>query len=296
MSKTDIWLPWYPADYLKDTLHLTLEEDGFYRRALDQIWICRGRLPVDPKRISLLLRISDRQMKRCSWILDKHFYRIGEEYGHRRCDIELAKSQEKANIARNNGNKGGRPPIQKETQRVISGIPTANPDYNPEKSSSHSPSHSHKKGEREPRTREDFQITKERAEIVLQIYPSKAKKDGRPIAKSQKALSHLIAKISEFPAYDWENHAKMMNFDPTPQNLEKWVESMPDEIALGSLRKAFPASQPAKARPDPEIEAQAARTRHEIEMAALPEDEKRRRLELASKFLPTFEEKIRGVK
>lgn len=143
-GKTDTWFPMYPADYLKDTLDLTLEEDGFYTRALNQVYINKGRIPAEPERLQRLLRVNRVQYNRCKWILGKYFYKAGDAYGNRRADEEIAKAKERAEVARENGRKsGGRPRNNPgETQRVISGLPdgfgAGNPDPNPEKSSSSS--------------------------------------------------------------------------------------------------------------------------------------------------------------
>jgi uncharacterized protein YdaU (DUF1376 family) len=143
--KTDTWYPMYPADYLKDTLDLTLEEDAFYSRALNQVYINKGRITANPEKLQRLLRINRVQYNRCKWILSKYFYLAGDTYGNRRADIEIEKAQSRAEVARENGKTGGRPRKNPaETQRVISGIPSGNPagypDPNPEKSSSSSPS------------------------------------------------------------------------------------------------------------------------------------------------------------
>lgn len=142
IGKTDTWYPMYPADYLKDTLALTLEEDGFYRRAVDQVYIHKGRIPADPLTLQRLLRITPAQLKRCAGILEKYFYRDGDSYRNRRADIEIARAQGRAEVARENGRRGGGRPKNNpaETQRVISGLPTNNPEGGPEKNSSQSQS------------------------------------------------------------------------------------------------------------------------------------------------------------
>lgn len=150
--KTDTWYPRFPADYVKDTLLLTLEEDGFYSRALDQVYLCRGKIPADPIRLRLLLRVDQDQWSRCAWLLEKYFYRDGESYGNSRADREIARAQENARKAQENGKKGGRPvrtnpgktesvpalkptDIPDGTQTVSAAKPSWNPDPNPEKSS-----------------------------------------------------------------------------------------------------------------------------------------------------------------
>lgn len=152
MAKTDIWMPWFITDYMRDTGELTLEEDCFYRRALDQCWIRRGGIPVEPARLLGLLRVSAPQFKRCKWILERFFYRCEDGYRNSRLDVELVKAAARKEIAAENGRRGGRPKnpagFQKETNGKPSGIPSGlakqnpehNPNHNPEKSSSPSPS------------------------------------------------------------------------------------------------------------------------------------------------------------
>jgi uncharacterized protein YdaU (DUF1376 family) len=105
-AKTDTWYPMYPGDYLKDTLDLTLEEDGFYTRALNQVYINKGRIPVEPERLQRLLRVNRVQFNRCKWILAKYFYQVGDNYGNARADIEIAKAQERSRRASDKGVKG----------------------------------------------------------------------------------------------------------------------------------------------------------------------------------------------
>ena len=39
------WFPWYPALYRADTMHLTAEQDGVYRRLIDHYMETRQPLP-----------------------------------------------------------------------------------------------------------------------------------------------------------------------------------------------------------------------------------------------------------
>ncbi|HLP41142.1 MAG TPA: DUF1376 domain-containing protein [Fibrobacteria bacterium] len=261
--KTDTWYPKYPADYLKDTLSLTMEEDGFYNRALDQVYILRGRIPAEPSRLQLLLRASPEQWERCRWILEKFFFRDGDSYGNARADIEIAKAQHLAKIAQENGKKGGRKPGQnppgstRETQKEPSGVPAGNPEANPEgtREQSSSPSPSQSQEERETRARETRrepgqnppgsgtpQASLDRAAEVLQLYPAKAPKDGRPIRFTLEAQNLLAARITRHPDYPWEEHARLEAHNPTPPDGLRWVEDMPNPAQLDRLRKATAAA------------------------------------------------------
>lgn len=57
------WYPWYPGDYLSDTLSLSLEADALYRRLLDAMWINCG-LPVDKSELARISRTDRRKFCR----------------------------------------------------------------------------------------------------------------------------------------------------------------------------------------------------------------------------------------
>jgi uncharacterized protein YdaU (DUF1376 family) len=123
-TKTDIWMPWYILDYRKDTGELLLVEDAVYRRALEFLWLQKGRMSASPERIQSALRISRSEYKQTAWIFERYFYHDGDQLGNDRIDIELEKAKIKAEKAKINGRTGGRP--------AGSSKPKANPEHNPE--------------------------------------------------------------------------------------------------------------------------------------------------------------------
>ena len=54
MSSTDVdtWMPFYVADYLRDTRHLSATEHGAYMLLIMQAWTQGGLLPLDPVRLA----------------------------------------------------------------------------------------------------------------------------------------------------------------------------------------------------------------------------------------------------
>jgi len=58
-------MPWFADAYMADTRHLSLEEDGAYRRLLDIAWrSAHNALPDDDKRIAMMLGISPKRWAR----------------------------------------------------------------------------------------------------------------------------------------------------------------------------------------------------------------------------------------
>lgn len=90
------------------------------------------------------------------------------------------------------------------------------------------------------------QAVMDRALEVLNLYPSKAKKDGRLVAKSINDQNALAYRIADNPGHPWEEHARLMQAVGTPPDLRKWVEGMPDPIALATLREGVAKTAPAR--------------------------------------------------
>lgn len=64
------WFPFYPAAYLQDTDHLTLEEHGAYLMLLMKSWRMPDcEIPDDPIRIARMLRIDPRMWKRLAPVI-----------------------------------------------------------------------------------------------------------------------------------------------------------------------------------------------------------------------------------
>jgi len=88
----------------------------------------------------------------------------------------------------------------------------------------------------------------DRAREVARIYPATAPKDKRPIAWTLSAQNLLAARIAQHPTYPWEEHAALVGSNPTPLDGQKWVEDMPNMLALEKLRKASTPSTPERRR------------------------------------------------
>ena len=101
------WFPWFPALYRADTMHLTAEQDGIYRRLIDHYMETRRPLPES---LFALARIAgvDQECFGYAWSMLQAFFthQPGIGYTHKRCEMTLAeqherhqKAQEKARIA-----------------------------------------------------------------------------------------------------------------------------------------------------------------------------------------------------
>lgn len=89
----------------------------------------------------------------------------------------------------------------------------------------------------------------DRAKRVWDLYPSRAEKDGRLIRKTHLDQDAIALKLKKFPAYPWEEHARLERLNRTPLNLSNWIVQMPDEMAITALRdaeKSAPHPAPTK--------------------------------------------------
>jgi uncharacterized protein YdaU (DUF1376 family) len=132
MSKA--WMPFYVADYLGDTGHLTYEEHGVYLLAILHYWQTGKPLPINGGAIARANAVaiaranggaSNQQLMmicRCPdpakfaelWeTVSKLFTLTPEGWRHKRIDTELEKARIKTEKLRANGIKGGQKTIEK---------------------------------------------------------------------------------------------------------------------------------------------------------------------------------------
>jgi uncharacterized protein YdaU (DUF1376 family) len=88
---TPPWMPFYVADYLADTSHLSTVEHGAYLLLIMHYWQSGG-LPSDDKKLSRIARLLPRE-----WadIRDTIADLFDSEWRHGRIEDEMAKAEEK---------------------------------------------------------------------------------------------------------------------------------------------------------------------------------------------------------
>lgn len=139
MSKTDIWMPLYVADYLADTTRLTTEQHGAYLLLIMDYWR-NGPLPDDDAALSNITRLPTATWKKHRPAIARMFSIEGGEWRHKRVDDEYAKAIAFREKQKANGAKGGRPrKIQTQTQEKPMGFVSDNPSESPSPSPSHKP-------------------------------------------------------------------------------------------------------------------------------------------------------------
>lgn len=98
------WMPFYVADYLADTGHLTTEEHGAYLLLIFHYWTQRS-LPDCDTQLSRIARLSRKDWNKVRPAI-KAFFDAG--WKHKRIEAELLKSKEKYEKRARAGRKGGK--------------------------------------------------------------------------------------------------------------------------------------------------------------------------------------------
>lgn len=117
-------------DWTRDTAHLTVEEEGVYRRLLDYYYETEKPIPNETQSVIRRLRLSGHE-KAMEIILSEFFTLESDGYHQSCCDKLIASYQSKAETNRANGKKGGRPEKPKENPDGFQDEPTDNLNHKP---------------------------------------------------------------------------------------------------------------------------------------------------------------------
>jgi uncharacterized protein YdaU (DUF1376 family) len=92
------------GDYARDTGHLTVLEHGIYRLLLD--WVYLNEKPITTEQA---IRVSRGNPTETQSVLSEFFSQVSDGWMHKRVSDEIAHYHAKAEVNRQNGQKGGRP-------------------------------------------------------------------------------------------------------------------------------------------------------------------------------------------
>ena len=102
------WYPRYPKDYIADTSHLTMCEDGAYGRLLDQYYLTGEPLPAELERLYRSCRAMTRQERKAiDAVLSQFFERRDGAYRNFRADHEISEANRISEHRAQAGKRGG---------------------------------------------------------------------------------------------------------------------------------------------------------------------------------------------
>lgn len=90
-----LWMPLYVADYLKDTQHLSAQENGAYFFLIMHAWTRGGPLPKEDARLARIARLTTKEWKAARGVILEFFVAASDGYRHKRVDLELARADKK---------------------------------------------------------------------------------------------------------------------------------------------------------------------------------------------------------
>lgn len=101
------WYPWYPSLHKSDTMHLTAEQDGIYRRLLDHYMETRHPLPDNDFALSRIAGVDSNAWAIAAAIL-RPYFRHGKDghLHHKRCDAILQEQDGRNKKQSEKGKKG----------------------------------------------------------------------------------------------------------------------------------------------------------------------------------------------
>lgn len=117
-------------DWTRDTAHLSVEEEGVYRRLLDHYYESEKPIPEETQSVIRRLRLAGHE-EALGIVLSEFFVLESDGYRHARCDKEIAAYHAKADANRRNGGNGGRPKKPKENPDGFQEEPTNNLNHKP---------------------------------------------------------------------------------------------------------------------------------------------------------------------
>ena len=117
-------------DWTRDTAHLSIIEEGVYRRLLDHYYESEKPIPSETNMVVRRLRLGGHE-DALAVILSEFFEAREDGHHHTRCDDEIGKYHAKAGANRENGKRGGRPKKTEENPDGFEDEPTDNLNHKP---------------------------------------------------------------------------------------------------------------------------------------------------------------------
>lgn len=203
------------GDYVRDTAHLSMLEEGAYLRLLHQYYIREKPLPADSRECCRLARaVSKPEQKAVDYILGQFFDRREDGYHQGRTDREIERYIEKrtkaktssvlgveARRAKSNGHANGQPNGVSNGQPTDqpNGLPLQSPVPNPQSPSKPSPTPPSQGGA----SRESRSERRNRQQEALQRWNRLVKSDGA----DRQGLSAAMAACGGWPAIRMRSEA-----------------------------------------------------------------------------------------
>jgi uncharacterized protein YdaU (DUF1376 family) len=158
--KIDIWMPWYPGDYQRDTQHLTTLEHGAYRLLIDACWCRGGMLPNDDGDLARIVHLQPSEWLSIRSRIASFFIDSDGHWTHNRVTRELNNAKNNAN-AQQKRTESARRALQSKREAVTNTVTehvtmSSSPSPSPSPTLSIELPHGFPKNEKEAETIAEF--------------------------------------------------------------------------------------------------------------------------------------------
>jgi uncharacterized protein YdaU (DUF1376 family) len=116
------WFKWYPEKYKRNTMHLTAEQDGIYRRLIDHYMEMRRPLPNNILALARIAAVSEQCMSNAWVVLQAYFKQTSSnELAHETCDNQLNEQDKGASFRSERAKKAAdaRHKKDKENKNIV---------------------------------------------------------------------------------------------------------------------------------------------------------------------------------
>lgn len=101
------WYPWNPSRFRADTMHLTAEQDGIYRRLIDHYMETELPLPDNDMALARIAGVSESCFKQSASMLKAFFMQEDGKLYNKKCEEVLSEMDERSKKRSNRARKGG---------------------------------------------------------------------------------------------------------------------------------------------------------------------------------------------
>jgi len=222
------------ADYRKDTQHLSPIEHYIYRELMDWYYLDELPIPRETQPVIRRLRLVSENNQDLKNVLEEFFSETDLGWVHGRIDEEVAKYRLKAETARANGSKGGRPKKPKRTK----GVNLANPEITGSKANHKPITNNHKpvkqKNIKKRKLPDDFVLTGTLKDRAVDYWVKKNRADLDPVDEFEKFRANHVSRGSAMLDWDaawqtWYSNAPKYNKPPYGGNHANKSTNQPSD-------------------------------------------------------------------